>query len=297
MIAARFLAALLLIATSGLTQAVEFRKQDIVHQEKSLYRNIVVLERDGIRCMKFGVRDGRQGCINVNDPKRIELDYFRAAFASFYAVPKPHRVLVIGLGCGVMPMAIRVLDPDVRIDSVELDPAIVSVARRHFGFREDARSRVHVGDGRMFVRKQLRAGIKYDLILLDAFDKKYIPEHMLTREFMEQLKGILNARGVVAANTFAYGSLQGHEIATYQAVFGRIAEVNSGAGNRILLAGRDGLPSLAAMTSNARMLDPKLAQLQLSSTELVPSLRMLPKLRYLRPLTDQYSPVNLLLDY
>lgn len=30
---------------------------DIIHQEKSLYRNIFVEDRDNLRCLKFNVKD------------------------------------------------------------------------------------------------------------------------------------------------------------------------------------------------------------------------------------------------
>ena len=56
--------------------------------------------------------------------------------------------------------------------------------------------------------------------MLDAFDHEYIPEHLLTREFLQEIKGLLAERGVLAANTFASSRLYDFESATYYSVFG-----------------------------------------------------------------------------
>lgn len=268
-----------------------------VYQEKSLYRNILVLEGPEFRCITFGRYHGEQSCIELAQRERLVLPYTQALFAAFYAVPKPRRVLVVGLGGGVVPRAIRKVFPDVEIDSVELDPAVAKVAGSYFGFSGDARSRVHVDDGRLFVRKQVRAGAKFDLVMLDAFEKASIPEHMLTREFLSEVKALLSPGGVVAANTFASGALQRYESATYQAVFGDIFDVGVISGNRIILAGRDGVPSPATMRAQADVLDRSTSILGFTSNDILQNLKQQPTEKRARVLTDQFSPSNLLLQY
>ena len=70
-------------------------------------------------------------------------------------------------------------------------------------FPADARVHVLVEDGRAYVRHTLRGGKRYDLIMLDAYDNQYIPEHMLTREFLSEVRSLLQPDGIVAANTFS----------------------------------------------------------------------------------------------
>ena len=65
------------------------------------------------------------------------------------------------------------------------------------------RTDVFEEDGRVFAKRMGKQGIRYDLVMLDAFDHEYIPEHMLTREFLLEIKGLLTPQGVLAANTFA----------------------------------------------------------------------------------------------
>jgi spermidine synthase len=51
---------------------------------------------------------------------------------------RPQRVLIVGLGGGTIPSMFRKYLPDLQIDTVELDPEVVQVAKQYFGFREDA---------------------------------------------------------------------------------------------------------------------------------------------------------------
>ena len=46
----------------------------------------------------------------------------------------------------------------VELDVVELDPAVVDVARRWFEFKEDKRLRVHIGDGLQHVKDLAEKG-------------------------------------------------------------------------------------------------------------------------------------------
>lgn len=276
-------------------QAATFQTLKVIDQEMSLYRNIMVSEGDGYRCMTFGRFSGRQSCIRLADPQQLVQPYSWGMLSALYVQPEPHRILIIGLGGGVLPMALRRLYPTAQIDAVDLDPSVVRIAERYFGFTPDDHLHAYVDDGRMFVRKQGRAGVRYDLILIDAFDQDYIPEHLLTVEFLAQVKAIMAPRGVLAANTFD-GPLTPYEAATYQAVFGAIDAVDGLGGNRILLAGREGLPSMDAIAATARALDSRLAPTTVTSAALLPDLVAVPH-SPATPLTDQYSPANLLLKY
>ena len=290
------LALVLLAAPASAMPEDKFALQRTIYQEKSLYRNILVVEsEDGYRCMKFGRLHARQTCIHLAQPQRLVLNYTKGLLAALYMAPAPRKVLIIGLGGGVLPMTLRALDAQLEIDTVELDPAVVKVARSHFRYQEDARLRTHVQDARVFVRQQQRRGAAYDVVLVDAFDRDYIPEHLLTREFLQQLHSLLTPSGVLAANTFTAGALSRHEAATYQSVFGQLYQLELAGGNRILLARRDGLPPLPDVQHHARLWDERLAAFGAMSVDLLPRLTLQPPAIGVKVLTDQYSPANLLL--
>ena len=85
-------------------------------------------------------------------------------------------------------MALRDILPSAVIDTVEIDEAVVRVAKRFFDFAEDDQNRVYVQDARVFGKRAALRGEQYDLIILDAFDGEYIPEHLMTIEFLGEMR-------------------------------------------------------------------------------------------------------------
>lgn len=267
----------------------------IIHQERSLYRNIYVAEQNGERCMYFRLRGnpGKQSCIDLNDPNRLVSEYSRLMMAGLYVQPQPCRILMIGLGGGVVPGVLQQLLPDAQIDAVEIDPAVVRVAGSHFNFRAGPHTRVYEEDGRVFIKRQLGAGVKYDLVLLDAYDGEYIPEHLLTVEFLREVSGLLNPDGAVVANTWSSSGLYDHESRTYEEAFGRF--LNFKARNRIIVAGPAAALAQEQIEANARAWDARLRPFGVSSAAILQTLRRDRDWNAdAEVLTDQYSPSNLL---
>jgi spermidine synthase len=220
-------------------------------------------------------------------------DYTRMMMAALYLNPSPQRILVIGLGGGTLPGALQKLFPAAKLDVAEIDPAVVRVAGKYFGFVPGPRTDVYEEDGRVFAKRMAKQGIRYDLIMLDAFDHEYIPEHMLTREFLQEIKALLTPDGVLAANTFATSKLYDFESATYFSVFGQFYRLKRG--NRVILVRRNGLPERDELNRNADALESRLAPLGADKEWLLPMFDVESGWpRNTRILTDQYSPSNLL---
>ena len=283
------LAALLACASPRVSRA-----EDILHTERSLYRQIVVYQEGSVRCMRFTrLASARQSCVDLADRPRLVFEYLRMMIGALYLAPAPQSVLVIGLGGGTLVDALQRTLPDAAIDAVELDPAVVRVAKAYFDFQPGPRTHVHEEDGRVFVKRALRAGRRYDLVMLDAYDHEYIPEHMLTREFLEEVKGILAPHGVVAANTFSGSRLYDHESATYAAVFGRFFNLKRS--NRVILLRKDGLPDTQTLRANADTLRPKLGPTGIDPAWLLSLFdTRVDWPADARVLTDRHSPSNLL---
>jgi spermidine synthase len=270
--------------------------QKLVHSERSLYREVLVYEQDGERCMCFTrmCRIGRQSCINLAHPRQFALRYPRMAMAGLlFTGAAPQRLLVVGLGGGTIPTALRDVLPQAQIDVVEIDPAVTQVAKRFFGFSEDAKMKVYEADGRVYVKRALREGKKYDAILLDAFDHEYIPEHLLTKEFLAEVESLLAPGGVLVGNTFSSSKLYDHESTTYASVFGTF--FNLKAANRVIVARPAGLPTPAQLKERALQYDLALRSFGVDTAEVLPLFTTRTDWdTRARVLTDQYSPANLL---
>ena len=299
----RFVLGLLLLGS------VEPVAAKIVHRERSLYQTVLILEESDRVCMQFSVRrDQRnQSCINPRHPEEMQFPYTRMMMTALAFTAAPERILVVGLGGGTLPEALEELYPAASLDVVEIDPVVVKLAEQYFAYQPGPTTRVHVMDARVFTKRALRRKQRattaadsagYDLIMLDAFNGDYIPEHLLTREYLEENRALLAPGGIVVANTFAASRLYDHESATYAAVFGSFLSVQKAySGNRILLTGAQGL------TGNDRkhaleQAGPLASRLTRYGIDLLDQLEATSERvdwdRDARVLTDQYSPANLL---
>jgi spermidine synthase len=271
---------------------------EIIHEEASLYRNILVRQEGSERCLLFTVRrsDRNQSCIDLDDPDRLVFPYARMMLGGLLVNPEPSRILMVGLGGGTLPRVFAALFPDATQDIVEIDEAVVRVAEDYFLFEPTPLMQVHVRDARVFVKRALAAGTRYDYVMLDAFTGDYIPEHLMTQEFLEEVRGILAPGGVLVANTFASSQLYEHESATYAAVFPQVAELRLPITlNRILIASEAPWPDAAALETRAESLVPRLRRFAIDPRALVRNVDPAFEFdRTARVLTDQYSPANLL---
>lgn len=268
----KVLTALVLAFLTATIQAQTFGATTPIWKQRSMYRNIIVLEGNDHRCLTFGARSDRQSCIELSNPNKLVFGYTQRIFDALQHIPKMKRILIIGIGGGSLPMAIRTTYPNAHIDAVELDQEVVNVALRYFQFKPDEKLAVFAEDGRVFIRKMIRQNIRYDAIILDAFDKDYIPEHMTSAEFLGQVKKSLQPDGVILANTFKTTNFAKYEEATYQYVFGVIYESNIPSGNRIIIAGQQAR-ALASKLPDSHQIPPSDAPV----------------------MTDKFSPANALL--
>jgi spermidine synthase len=119
----------------------------------------------------------------------------------------------------------------------EIDPEVVSVARRYFGVEESDRLRIDVRDGRLHLRATQEP---QDIILTDAYLKDRIPFHLATREFFELARSRLAPGGVVASNVI--GALEGPDSRLFRAIYRTFHEVFRTVYLFPVYFGRDGAP-------------------------------------------------------
>ncbi|MBI5100535.1 MAG: fused MFS/spermidine synthase [Nitrospirae bacterium] len=174
--------------------------EKLLFEKNSLYQYIAVIE-DTVKKERY-VRNQKkeyaQGGIYVNAPEKLLYEFTQMGFVALAFMERdPQDALFVGLGAGAMPRYFSSHYPKANIDIAEIDPDMPAVARKYFHFRETDRMKVHVDDGRLFVK---RARKKYDLIVLDAYQNDYIPFHLTTLEFLKEVKSRLKEEGVVVSN-------------------------------------------------------------------------------------------------
>ena len=172
----------------------------VVFETTSPYHHIrVVDESDGSRMLSFDTT--RESRVFVRDPLTGHFQY-----TEFFHMPwlwnlEIKTALLIGLGGASTHRAFQHYYPDTKIDAVELDAAVVKVAKDYFFLEESPTLKVHVEDGRVFLRRSKEV---YDLIVLDAYSSgRYgssLPYHLVTKEFFKSASDHLSPNGVLAYN-------------------------------------------------------------------------------------------------
>lgn len=201
----------------------ETQQLKILSRTRSPFNDIFVIERENLREMWFQ-GNGRfylQTRINLDRPADLALIYARLLLAPLIWNPDPSRILMIGLGGGVLPRFLNEVYPDIGIDVVEVDARVTELARRYFGFKESPRLRVFEKDGRAFVKQRSR---QYDMVFLDAFKGGAVPYHLKTVEFYREIAQLLTESGLLVTNLYGKSNaLKPRDRKTLEAVFPRVA--------------------------------------------------------------------------
>jgi spermidine synthase len=214
----------------------------ILHHSSNQFGPIWVFDDQAARCLSF-VPPAQvvQSCMLPSRPAWMLFDYTSMMVSSVFFHDNPQKILMIGLGGGSMAKVINIILPQATLDIVEINPALPDITKKFFAFNPPAGTKIYVEDGAQFVKGA--ASGTYDIIILDAFTKDYIPPSMLSKEFALDIKRLLKQDGIVAANTFEANALHDKETKLFTEVFGSIYSATS-QGNRIIFAKKGTLPDI-----------------------------------------------------
>jgi MFS family permease len=168
----------------------------------------------------------RHSYVDLADPTHLEFGYARSIAAVVDGRPPgPQRALHVGGGGFTIPRWLAATRPGSTSVVLELDPALVDLARRELGLRTGPALEVVTGDARLNVADQ-PAG-RYDLVVGDAFGSEAVPWHLATREMVAGVQRVLRPGGVYVLNVIDRPPQRflKAEAATLAAVFGHVVLV------------------------------------------------------------------------
>ena len=188
---------------------------------KTPFSKVKLYYHEGYRCMGFGTDMSllTQTCMHLKNPLATGAEYIGMMFAVATVLPKPpQRILVLGLGGAALPRLLRRFYPNAHIDTVDIDPGVVQIARYYFKFTPSSKTTAFVTDARAFVRSRI-GKTKYDLVYIDCFDDDYIPPHLLNLGFFREASKLITPKGIVAANVFMTHRLYQETLHTWKHIF------------------------------------------------------------------------------
>jgi spermidine synthase len=209
----------------------------LLEKRESLYNNIFIFGDADSVSMTFGQnkRYYTESSMKLSDPGALTVEYTRYMTMGVAYPPKLERIAEIGLGGGRTVSYLTASLPDTGILAIELDKDVVDLAKKYFKFKETARLRTVISDGRAFLLKDNET---WDVILIDAYRGPFVPFHLLTKEFYALVKTRLNPGGVVVQNIEPSTMLFDSATATLNSVFPSV-DLYEGGGN-VVAIGDDG---------------------------------------------------------
>jgi spermidine synthase len=187
----------------------------IEYSVKSDYSRIRVRKDINTRTLSF-VRDNGEevieSMVNLRRPYDLLVSYTRYMFLSYVFRPKQEKVALVGLGGGAMVHFLKHYDADVKVDVVEIDPAIVKVADKYFGVRSEGNVKIITTDASDYLRK---TEAQYDVIYMDAFlkpsrdtDSTGVPLRLKTVRFYKEIQKKLTSEGLVVFNLNPHATIR-----------------------------------------------------------------------------------------
>jgi spermidine synthase len=148
--------------------------------------------------------------------------------------PAPRDVLILGGGEGATLREVLKHKTVQRAVMVDIDGEVVELSRQylpemHQGSFDDPRARVVIEDGFVYVENALKAGEKYDVVIMDLTDpySSDIAKQLYAPEFFQKIRQILRDDGVVvtqAGNSFFFPDVYDMVLNGVKSVFPIVAE-------------------------------------------------------------------------
>jgi spermidine synthase len=283
--------ALALLVCGAASLASARAEQQLIEERSSTYNNIYVYKDGPNVTMTFGhnKRFFTESVYNTKDELELPVAYTRVMTVALAYTNGLEKLLEIGFGGGRTAWYLHKHVPSLDITCVELDPAVVELARKYFGVRPENRFKINVADGRSYM---LKSKERWDVIMIDAYRGPFVPFHLLTEEFFKVVKSKLKPGGVVVQNIEPGTMMFDSALATLQKVFANLDIYD--VGNYVVVAYDGPRQTTAQLKERAAALQAE-HRFKYPMPLLVAERNIVTRAVKGRVLTDDFAPVESLL--
>jgi spermidine synthase len=157
-----------------------------------------------------------QSRMRIDEPVALQMSYTRAmmGFLLFHTCPRD--LLLLGLGGGSLAKYCHRHLPAARIVAVESNRDVLALRAEFAVPPNDDRWEVIEGDAGAFVRA---LDDRFDVVLMDAFDRDGLAPGLRGREFYEDIRARLRSDGTLVANLAGTAAERGDQLETVRRVW------------------------------------------------------------------------------
>lgn len=152
-----------------------------------------------IRLIKTGP-GGFQSGIDTSDPDYLFFWYSKEIADVVEKLAQKDHILVLGGGAYTLPRYLADKYPKSQIDVVEIDPELIEIAQKYFYYNNRENIENISDDARSYVDTTNR---KYDLVVVDIYNDTEVPFTVLTKEYGQSIRRVVESGGTVIANIIA----------------------------------------------------------------------------------------------
>jgi spermidine synthase len=195
-------AVLALLVLNGTPLRAPLAGAILLYEAETPYNYVQVQESaNGDRFLFLNEGEGVHSQWNATDYEYGRTwDYFLTApyfNAPPFAPSDVHALAIVGLAGGTIARQYTHVYGDIPIDGIEIDPGIIEAGRKYFDLDTMPNLNIYVEDGRYVLNRLSRP---YTVIGIDAYRPPYIPFHLTTVEFFQEVRAHLEANGAVVVN-------------------------------------------------------------------------------------------------
>jgi|TARA_B110000114_G_C15089581_1_gene397846 spermidine synthase len=226
----------------------------LIYERPTFYGNLKVVDfkPNNQNDDSFYVLFQNGAIVHEFDKNGNSLSVYTYVLDSLSQLSSKGNALVLGLGGGIIPKALS--RRGYNIDIVEINTKIFDIAKSFFLY-DKMNAKIFFEDARTHVKTCEK---KYSLIVVDLFLSDGVPEHLVTKEFFNDLNNCLSNDGIIVSNSlmdFTNELALNSVLSTYSSVFDNLYYIEQPS---------TGLANLFVVASKKKKLDKELIEFQVT---------------------------------
>lgn len=208
------------------------------------YGAVRIYDDGNKRYMAFADDDEQSECLK-SQPAQVQHDYSRVMLLSLLFVAEPKKVLLLGLGGGVLAHALFKANSKTKIAAIEIRPAVIAAASQYFYLPQSKRLRLIEADAFEIMAQSAAdcpSGFKRcDIIMTDLYNADGMESRQLDQAFLMACIDRVNDKGCLVINCWKQHRSQSELLDLLLENFAEVWSSTTPDGNWVIIASKAGL--------------------------------------------------------